>query len=356
MQCVLTNKTTVDQIKLLEYPSRKLDKAEIRLKIEHFGFTSNNITYAVIGDRFGYWNFFPAPKDADKFGIIPVWGYGKVIESDHTAINLGQKYFGYFPLATELIVKPGQITDRSFIDESPHRSMLPTPYNTYHSASDSIHVHREYDRMTLSPLYLTSFIIWHAVKKSDWYGAEQILLLSASSKTSIGTAYAFRMDESAPLVVGMTSSTNIGQLKELDIYNQLVTYQDWTGIDLKKKTLVIDMSGNLQIRSRLFNELGVNFQYCLKVGLSHWDATAGDDIPKEKGTVFFAPSFIGEWIEQKGMADFYSKSNAFFKGCSQFTSSWFEYKLINGLDELVTLFPLLIKGAIPANNLNIIRL
>ena len=33
---------------------------EVILEIQRYAFTTNNITYAVIGDTLGYWNFFPA--------------------------------------------------------------------------------------------------------------------------------------------------------------------------------------------------------------------------------------------------------------------------------------------------------
>jgi len=42
----------------------------LRLKIESFSVTANNITYAVIGDMFGYWNFFPAEG---AWGVVPMW-------------------------------------------------------------------------------------------------------------------------------------------------------------------------------------------------------------------------------------------------------------------------------------------
>ena len=36
-----------------------LGDGEVRLRIESFSVTANNVTYAVVGDAFGYWKFFP---------------------------------------------------------------------------------------------------------------------------------------------------------------------------------------------------------------------------------------------------------------------------------------------------------
>jgi hypothetical protein len=39
------------------------------VKVDRFAFTANNITYAMLGDQFKYWQLFPAPTG---FGNIPV--------------------------------------------------------------------------------------------------------------------------------------------------------------------------------------------------------------------------------------------------------------------------------------------
>ena len=56
----------------------------MRLKVESFSVTTNNITYAVVGDGFGYWNFFPPVGDdaegaGGSWGVVPMWGHAKVI-------------------------------------------------------------------------------------------------------------------------------------------------------------------------------------------------------------------------------------------------------------------------------------
>ncbi len=37
-------------------------EGEVLVKIDRFAFTANNITYAVVGDQFGYWQFFSAKR------------------------------------------------------------------------------------------------------------------------------------------------------------------------------------------------------------------------------------------------------------------------------------------------------
>ena len=76
------------------------------VKVTRFAFTANNITYAVLGDRLKYWQLFPAPEG---FGNIPVWGFGEVIASKHPGIAVGETLFGYFPMATHLVIEAADV-------------------------------------------------------------------------------------------------------------------------------------------------------------------------------------------------------------------------------------------------------
>src|SRR5947209_2330116 len=48
---------------------------EARLRVDRFGLTANNVTYAVFGEHMSYWEFFPAETgwDACRCGASPRW-------------------------------------------------------------------------------------------------------------------------------------------------------------------------------------------------------------------------------------------------------------------------------------------
>ena len=50
-----------------------LSDGEVLARIDRFALTANNVTYGVMGERIGYWKFFPV--EAEEDGIIPVWGF-----------------------------------------------------------------------------------------------------------------------------------------------------------------------------------------------------------------------------------------------------------------------------------------
>ena len=98
------------------------------VKITRFALTANNITYAVMGDVLKYWQLFPAPE---SYGNIPVWGFGEVIASKHPGIAVGETLFGYFPMATHLVIEAADVSKRGLRDAAAHRQGVAPVYNAY---------------------------------------------------------------------------------------------------------------------------------------------------------------------------------------------------------------------------------
>ena len=98
------------------------------VKVTRFAFTANNITYAVLGDHLKYWQLFPAPEG---FGNVPVWGFGEVIASKHPGIAAGETLFGYFPMATHLVIEAADVSKRGLRDAAAHRQGVAPVYNAY---------------------------------------------------------------------------------------------------------------------------------------------------------------------------------------------------------------------------------
>lgn len=145
------------QIKSLSADTEEsLADGEAILKIAHFSFTANNISYVAMGEMMRYWEFFPAESG---WGIIPVWGFADVVASSCEGISAGERYYGYYPMATHLRVQPQQVSRSSFLDAASHRQPLSKIYNQYiQSANDPLYQKdTEALQMLLRPLFTTSF-------------------------------------------------------------------------------------------------------------------------------------------------------------------------------------------------------
>jgi len=338
----------------------QLGDGEIRVKIERFAFTANNVTYAVAGDRLGYWQFFPpSGDDADGWGMMPVWGFAEVVISNSTDIPVGDRLFGYFPPATYLDMMPTRVAEQRFVEGAEHRAKLPPAYNSYTrvNAEAGYDGTTDNERMLLWPLHITSFFLWDALQDNDWYGARQVVIVSASSKTSIGLAYALDDDATAPPAIAITSKRNLDFVRKLGLYKQSVTYEALDDIDATLPTVIVDMSGNGAILGRLHTHLGDNMKHCINVGLTHWDEMkAGSGVIAERSEFFFAPARIQKRLQDWGPDGFAQRTSKFMQQTASKSSAWLELRKIDGLRGLAEVYKDVCDGRIPADQGLIIEL
>jgi hypothetical protein len=246
---------------------------EAIIRVDRFALTANNITYGVAGDLIGYWKFFPAEGG---WGRIPVWGIGTVTTSNHPEIEVGSRYYGYFPMSSELLVKPEKVTPRGFRDASAHRAELPVVYNQYStvSADNGFDPAMENHAMVYRPLFTTSFVLDDYFADNDFFGATSLILGSASSKTAFGLAFMLRRREGIR-VVGLTSRSNLGFVAGLDLYDQVLTYDEVESLN-HEPSAYVDMSGNREVLGRVHHHLGDELVASCGVGITHWEARDGE--------------------------------------------------------------------------------
>lgn len=333
--------------------SSALAPGQIRLAIDSFSFTANNITYAAAGDMLGYWQFYPPMgEDSAGWGVIPVWGYANVTDSRCDQITVGERLFGYFPPATHVVMQPTQITEHRLMEGSAHRAELPPAYNNYTRTQQGADPDKraEAEHMLLWPLHITSFCLWDALKNKEWHQAQQVIILSASSKTSTGLAYALANDTSAPPAVALTSSRNLPLVKQLGVYQHAITYDQMDQIDTSLPTVIVDMSGNSALLKQLAQLLGENLNYSIRVGLTHWTESHEDaGLDESKSEFFFAPSYIQKRMEDWGPQGFAERSERFLHASAAWSRNWLKIKTVEGLSELAEIYPDICEGKLAAD-------
>jgi len=276
--------------------ARPLAEGEARLRIDGFALTSNNITYASFGEAMKYWDFFPTGDAA--WGNIPVWGFAEVLESRAEGVGVGERCYGYWPMGCWLVVQPARAGKHGFIDGAAHRAALPAVYNQIQRcAADPAYVaEQEAQQALLRPLFITSFLIDDFLDDAQYFGAQQVLLSSASSKTAFGTAFCLslrRGQPGAPRVVGLTSSANVGFCASLGCYDEVLAYDALGATDRSVPSVYVDFAGNAALRRSIHEHYGAALRYSCSVGGTHWDELGGGrDLPGPRPVLFFAPAQI----------------------------------------------------------------
>jgi hypothetical protein len=302
---VWVKKAALTETQLHEDALPVLGDGEVRLKIESFSVTANNITYAVIGDMFGYWNFFPAEGD---FGVVPMWGHAVVEESRHPDITVGERVYGYLPMATHLDVLPGKVSASGFTDMAAHRQPMSPIYNQYSrlTADPEHDPAKEAERMLFGPLFKTGFLIEAMFRREGWFGAQNLIMTSASSKTSMGLASVAKDLSPDIKRIGLTSKGNVDFVNTTGLYDDVMAYDDVASLP-QLPSVSVDFAGNSTLLHNIHETLGGHLKYSCLVGATHVEARGfgrAGDIPGPKPILFFAPDHAVATVQELGPKGF----------------------------------------------------
>lgn len=355
-QIIEVRKTELHDARVTTFEAAPLEDQQVRLAVDAFGITANNITYAVFGDMMAYWNFFPAPS-GDEFGVIPVWGYADVVESKAEGIEEGERIYGYFPMGSELIATAGRVKPASFADVSDHRLKLPSAYNNYVRCSgDPMYdAALEDSTMLLQPLFFTSFLIDDFLADKDFFGATQVVATSASSKTGFGTAHMLAKREGLK-VIGLTSASNVEFVQSLGCYDEVVTYDQIDQLPAGPTSLV-DFAGNQNVVKAVHEHYGDDLKHSAIIGGTHWDADRPEPapMPGPQPEFFFAPTRIEIRAKDWGVTEMQTRLGTAFGQFVPFAEQFLGVEHLDGLEAGVDVYLNVLGGNASASRAQVVK-
>ncbi len=299
MTQVLVRRDAIGTSEVCDTPLPAIGPGEILLAVEQFAVTANNVTYAAMGEAMKYWDFFPA---SEGFGIVPVWGHAHVAASNVAEFSVGERVYGYLPMASHLVVSPGAVKPGSFADTAPHRQHLAAVYNQYRrlAADPGHHAEREDVRSVFEPLFMTSWLIRAMFAKDGWHGADTLVMTSASSKTALALAHVAKAQSPGIARIGLTSAGNVDFVRGTGLYDRVLPYDGIAAL-AGANAVSVDFAGNGAVLRSLHEALGDGLQYSCLVGLTHWEDRGGaGEILGPKPVLFFAPAHMAAMLAEMG--------------------------------------------------------
>jgi NADPH:quinone reductase-like Zn-dependent oxidoreductase len=335
----LVNRTDWHTTRFVEGPEpADLGDGQVLFRVDRFAFTANNISYALTGDAIGYWRFFPAEQG---WGRIPVMGFADVIASTHPDVAEGTRCFGFYPMSRYLTIEPSKVNPAQITDGVAHRADIAAVYNQYSPTQNDALYSPDHEDQTilLRGLFMTSFLCDDFLGDNDHYGAESVLITSASSKTSIALGFMISRGGRAR-AVGLTSTQNRDFVEGLGCYDQVVTYDEVTSLPAHQPVVMVDMAGNAKLRSTLHHHFGDQMKYSCSVGATHWEATDGGEaeLPGVQPEFFFAPGQIAKRTKDWGPAGLQERIAASWVAFRNSTDAWLHIKRGYGRDAVEAVF------------------
>lgn len=343
-----------------------LAEGQVRLRIDRFALTANNVTYAVMGDMLGYWDFFPTGDPA--WGRVPAMGWADVVASAHPDVAKGGRYYGWFPMASSVDLTVAATAD-GLRDDGDHRQAHAPVYRSYvRTDADAMYPRADVadadglgdaeDRHALlRGLFMTGLLADELFADDGYLGAEAVVVLSASSKTAIGFAQrASTRDHGRDVtVVGVTSAGNVDFVRSLDWYDEVVTYDDIGSLPVVP-AVSVDMSGNGAALAAVHERYGDRLAYSMVVGNSHHDAPMATIAREPQPQFFFAPTEVTRRLKEWGPEGYRQRSaealDAFVAG----SHTWLTIDRVTGPQATQTAWQDAFTGQIPPSTGRIVSL
>jgi hypothetical protein len=268
---VQVSRADLGTVRVVDTSPSPLPNGAARLQLGLFGLSANNVTYAAMGEGvLRYWDFFPASQG---WGCTPCWGFADVIESRAPGVDVGMRFYGYFPMAETLEVRPGNVNDRGFTDAMPHRANKPAVYNQYHlTTSDPLYDPEfEPEQVLFRPTFAPGWWLADFVHRDD---PRAVVMSSASSKSALATACQLRRLGDHRLT-GMTSARNIGYVRGTGLYHDVMDYADIASLSADAPATYLDFLGRESLTKQVHDVLGARLIRSVLFGATDWDDKPG---------------------------------------------------------------------------------
>ncbi len=275
--------------------SSLLQKGEVIIAVDRLALTANTISYGVAG-KSGLIRYLDSFPTTAPYARMPFWGFGDVVASAHDDIPVGERLYGFYPLSTHILAKIDKVSATTCKDMTPSRDTIPTLYREYTRARAEPGYHPDFDDMQslLRPVVSTSLLLEQYLARHDFYGSQNVIITSASSKTAFAFGYFLTNGHKDKChAIGLTSRSNKDFVKKIGCYDQVYTYDEINQLP-RETSVVFDLAGNAELRARLHGHLGDLIAYSGIVGATHWEqgALEDDDLPGPRPAFWFAPDEI----------------------------------------------------------------
>lgn len=314
---------------------------EVVAQVEHSSLTSNNVTYAVHnGPPLHYGRFFPAADDAHV--TVPVWGFGRIVESRHPEVAVGARFYGYWPSGSHVVLKPGKATAAGFSDTAAHREGLAPVYNSYIAAEKTAPTPDSEPAVALfRPLFGTAHVLDDFLGRTP--AADTVIMTSASAKTALGTAWGLKQ-RGTVRVIGITSAQNRAFVESTGYYDKVMTYAEIGQLDPDAACVLVDFSGNGAVKLALHTHLkGLVASHI--VGDTHWAEPQSESLPGPAPALFFAPAVWQARAQEIGVAAFEAELQAASVRFLASTAAWLKIERVQGADGWRAAFAKLLDGS-----------
>ena len=182
---------------------------------------------------------------------------------------------------------------------------------------------------------------------AGFFGADTVVLSSASSKTAVIAAYLLAQREDIE-VLGLTSAGNREFVEGLGIYAATASYDEIPTLP-GETAVYVDMSGDGGVRAAVHERYGDRLAHSAVVGATHWDKMAAQEegeLAGPKPAFFFAPDRIRKRGADWGTESLDARVADAWHPFAEWASGWLQVIPVEGEDGIRSAYLALLDGEI----------
>ena len=325
-----------------------LAEGQALLAVGEFALTANNVTYAALGDALRYWEFFPAGEGwaSSRSGASPRCLPRAARGSKRASASMATIRWPATCWSRRRR-SAAALRRRQRAPPEPPVGLQPVPALQQRPALPGL---RRGPADLLRPLFTTSFLLDDFLAEHAFFGATDLLLSSASSKTAIGLAFLLQRNRAQRgqdyRIVGLTSAGNRAFVEGLGCYDEVLAYDRLDALDASGDALSVDFAGNGALLGQLHQRLGDRLRYSCLVGAAHWDQRGGlpKALPGPTPKLFFAPAQAEKRLKDWGGAAFQARLAEVWGEFSAFVGGWIQVRHGVGGSEVLEVYQDLLAG------------
>lgn len=208
--------------------------------------------------------------------------------------------------------------------------------------------------MLYRPLFFTSFMLADQLEDNGFFGAEALLLSSASSKTAYGTA--FLLKGKGPAIIGITSPQNVAFAQSLGCYDEVVSYDAVRELASDRPTGYLDLAGSASVRASVREHFGSQLVHETIVGVTHQEPAGSEALAGPRTEVFFAPDQMRKRSAEWGRDELDRRFGEAWRAFAPMVEGWVDVVERHGPDGLREVWLEVLSGRSRPRDGNVLRL
>ena len=279
-----------DSLKKLELLQTETDGASsteaapaVSFKIVKGSMTANNKFYWSFGEKppFSFNKCYPINAKTSKLienhelsaeGYVHpvVWGIAEVTSTTIEGVEVGSQYMAMLPIGESVSFAKAEVQgDGNIVVDRP--STFAAYNNFVKIDTDNAMASSEYSDLALAcmPGIVTGYGLYFRMLQYNCYGADNIVVTSASSKVALAMALYMKNDSDKKFkdkkIIGYTSSSNIEFCKRTGLYDTVLSYDE---VLPSQEYVMIDIAGRGNVYTKNEKESGVDILKLLVIGNS----------------------------------------------------------------------------------------